>query len=149
METENSKTVVINVGRLKHLEMLQQVITRMASNSFLIKGWSITLISALIAFAAKDKIYMMAWIAILPWLTFWMLDGFFLRQERLFRELFDDYRKQPQDTPTDFSMDTRPVSNRVDSQWKIMKSDTLLFFHTLLACIIVLTIVLSYSGYLK
>lgn len=31
----------IDAGRLKHLEMLQQTIVRMANNSFLVKGWSI------------------------------------------------------------------------------------------------------------
>jgi len=33
--------------KLKHLEMLQGVINRMANNSFLLKGWSVVLISAL------------------------------------------------------------------------------------------------------
>ncbi|MEN9503463.1 MAG: hypothetical protein RI964_2748 [Pseudomonadota bacterium] len=53
VSTDNQPAVAVAMhpDRLKHLEMLQQVITRMASNSFLIKGWSITLISALLAFA--------------------------------------------------------------------------------------------------
>jgi len=29
-------------NKIKHLEMLQNVIARMASNSFIIKGWSVT-----------------------------------------------------------------------------------------------------------
>lgn len=148
MGAEKSKNIEINAGRLKHLEILQQVITRMASNSFLVKGWSITLISALLAFAAKEKIQFMAWVAVLPWLAFWILDGYFLRQERLFRELFDDYRKQPQDIPTDFSMDTRSVSNRVVSQWKAMFSETLRVFHGVLAGIITLILLFSYRGLL-
>jgi len=38
-----------------HLQMVQAVITRMAGNSFLIKGWSVTLIAALFALAAADS----------------------------------------------------------------------------------------------
>jgi len=34
-------------AKLKHLEMIQDVIKRMASNSFLLKGWSLTLVVAL------------------------------------------------------------------------------------------------------
>ena len=32
--------------KIKHLEMIQAVIVRMGNNSFLLKGWSVTLISA-------------------------------------------------------------------------------------------------------
>ena len=42
-------------NKRKHLEFIQSVIARMNSNSFLIKGWSITLVSALFALAAKDS----------------------------------------------------------------------------------------------
>jgi hypothetical protein len=33
----------------KHLELIQAVISRMAGNSFLLKGWSVTLAAALLA----------------------------------------------------------------------------------------------------
>ena len=33
-------------SKIAHLEMVQAVITRMAGNSFLIKGWSVTLVAA-------------------------------------------------------------------------------------------------------
>jgi hypothetical protein len=38
--------------KISHLQMLQAVITRMAGNSFLLKGWSVTLVSAPFALAA-------------------------------------------------------------------------------------------------
>ena len=31
---------------IKHLEIIQGVVNRLASNSFLIKGWSMTILSA-------------------------------------------------------------------------------------------------------
>ncbi len=39
-------------AKLKHLEMIQGVVNRMASNSFQLKGWSVVLVSALFALAA-------------------------------------------------------------------------------------------------
>jgi hypothetical protein len=44
----------MNEKKIKHLEFLQNVITRMNSNSFLIKGWTVTIVSALFALASKD-----------------------------------------------------------------------------------------------
>lgn len=41
--------------KLKHLDFLQLVITRMNVNSFFLKGWSVTLVAALFAFATKKQ----------------------------------------------------------------------------------------------
>ena len=43
----------------KHLELVQGVINRMASNSFMLKGWAVTLVAGIFALAAtdKDKLY--------------------------------------------------------------------------------------------
>jgi hypothetical protein len=87
---------------VKHLEFIQNVITRMNTNSFLIKGWMITVVSALFALAAKDadsRYVMVTYIAI-P--AFLLLDAFYLSQERQYRGLYDDVRVK-QDA--DFSMD--------------------------------------------
>jgi len=41
-------------NKIKHLEFIQTIINRMAANSFLIKGWAITLVAALFALSSKD-----------------------------------------------------------------------------------------------
>lgn len=41
-------------AKLKHLEFIQAAIGRMASNSFLFKGWTITIAAGLSAFGAAD-----------------------------------------------------------------------------------------------
>lgn len=41
-------------NKQKHLEFIQMAINRMASNLFLLKGWTVALIAALFALAAKD-----------------------------------------------------------------------------------------------
>src|SRR5947199_3605432 len=97
-------------NKRKHLEFIQSAVGRMASNLFLLKGWTITLIAALFALAAKDanKVYFL--IAYLPALMFWALDGYFLSQERRFRALYDGVRRL-EESETDFSMDTSPFNN--------------------------------------
>ncbi len=87
----------------KHLEFIQGVINRMAQNSFLIKGWAITLVSALFALAAKEANQKYLLVAYFPIVIFWLLDSYYLYQERLFRDLYNDARKQ-NSTVKDFSL---------------------------------------------
>ena len=69
-------------SKLKHLEFIQSVIDRLSRNSFLLKGWSVTLISALFALAAKDSNKQYILLAYFPIITFWILNGYYLSQER-------------------------------------------------------------------
>ncbi len=107
--------------------MIQGVINRMASNSFFLKGWSVILVSALFALAAKDSNIHFVLLAYFPALAFWILDGYFLQQERLFRKLYDRVRvKKNEDI--DFSMDTSVVK-KVKCWFCVCFSKTLLIFH--------------------
>ncbi|MCD4664468.1 MAG: hypothetical protein K8R68_04290 [Bacteroidales bacterium] len=127
--------------KIKHLEMIQNVIDRMARNSFLLKGWSVLLISALFALSAKDKTIYFVYLAYFPAIAFWSLDGFFLRQERLFRALYDKVRKQKEDQ-IDFSMNTSEFKNVVDCWFCVCFSNTLRIFHgAILATILIVMII--------
>lgn len=75
-------------NEVKHLEMIQSVITRMAQNSFLLKGWAMTLITALFALGL-DKGSEIWLVTLLPLFSFWYLDAFFLKTERNYRELYN------------------------------------------------------------
>jgi hypothetical protein len=76
----------------KHLEFIQAIISRQAHNSFVIKGWTVTLCTVLVAFAAHQEDLKFAVVLLIPAIAFWCLDGYYLRQERLFRFLYDDVR---------------------------------------------------------
>lgn len=78
-----------------HLEMIQGVIARMASNSFLLKGWAITVVSGLIALAINDREPRFAVLALLPTGAFWWLDAYYLHCEHRYRQLFDLRRQDP------------------------------------------------------
>lgn len=110
----------------KHLALVQGVINRLAGNSFALKGWSVTLVSALLALAAKDAGTRLVAIALLPTLTFWGLDGYFLAQERLFRRLYARLIDPNEQVPA-FSMKTEPFTPAVWTEATF--SRTLLIFH--------------------
>jgi len=114
--------------KIKHLEMIQGVINRMASNSFLLKGWSVILVSALFALGAKDSNKTFILLAYFPALAFWILDGYFLQQERLFRKLYDKVREMKNED-IDFSMNTSIVKKEVKCWFCVCFSKTLLIFH--------------------
>lgn len=134
--------------KLKHLELIQGVINRLSTNSFLLKGWSVVLVSALFALAAHESRAAFVYLAYIPAFVFWGLDGYFLWQERLYRALYDEVRAKPEDE-VDFSMDTSRFRGTSAGGWPdAVLSRTLLAFHGVLivAVIVVMLLTLSNKG---
>ena len=128
-------------NKTKHLEFIQGVINRLSTNSFLLKGWSVVLVSALFALSVGGSNPAFIFLAYIPAIVFWGLDGYFLRQERLYRALYDRVRALPEDE-IDFSMDVSVVRNTVADWASVAVSGTLLAFHgVLLAAIIVVMLI--------
>ena len=128
--------------RSTHLELVQRVINRMASNSFVLKGWSVTLVTALAALGAGLGSWTFPAISLLPAISFWALDAYYLRQERLYRELYDAVRRgQLRDDP--FSMDTSNYAPLVHSLLRTCRSQTVAIFHVaVVAAVIAMILVL-------
>ncbi len=123
----------------RYLSLIQGVINRLAGNSFALKGWSVTLVSALLALAAKDADVRLVTIALLPALAFWGLDGYFLGQERLFRRLYGR-AINPADPLPPFSMKTDPLKA---GNWREATfSRTLRLFHGAVVGTILLVLVI-------
>lgn len=90
-------------AKLKHLEFIQAVISRMSTSSFLFKGWAITIAAGLSAFAAADTRVALLEIALISTLMFWGLDGYYLWLERCFVALYQKVSRLGVDD-IDFSM---------------------------------------------
>jgi hypothetical protein len=73
----------------KYLDHIQAVISRHNSNSFMIKGWTITLCTAILAIAGTWKVPILSLIALVPISVFWILDSFYLANERCFVSLYN------------------------------------------------------------
>ena len=105
-------------NKRSYLEMVQGIINRLSHNSFLLKGWTVVLVTGLFVLSKNDndKVYFVL-LAYIPVISFWGLDAYFLRQERLYRKLYDRVRSIKNDD-VDFSMDTSLVKKEVDDWYK-------------------------------
>lgn len=101
--------------KIQHLEFIQNIINRMNSNSFQIKEWMITIVSALLALYASSDNVIYIFVAIVPTLLFWYLDAYYLQQERKFRELYKDVLPAESTIPL-FAM---PINNYTDCSFSI------------------------------
>ena len=127
-------------NKLKHLEFIQNVITRMNANSFMIKGWMATLVSALLALAAKDADLRFLIIAFFPIPFFWVLDAYYLSQERQYRDLYDSVRVKTEGQ-IDFSMNASGFNKDKNTWFNTFRSKTLKWFYGPIAALVCLIIV--------
>ena len=111
---------------IQHLQMIQGVIARMNSNSFLLKRWSIALTIALLVYIHAN-IGQINYIAIavlnMPIIAFWLLDSVYLRQEKGYVALHDKVCKRDK---TDFEM--RGLKKKFNF-WSVAFSKTICSFY--------------------
>lgn len=101
-------------AKLKHLEFIQAVIARMATNSFLFKGWAITIAAGLSAFAAANTKQGVLALVLISTAMFWGLDGYYLWLERCFRKL---YKKVAGTSPADITFAMEPEKEQPLREW--------------------------------
>ena len=107
----------------------------MAFNSFIIKGWAITLV--VVALLLKGTNYQV-WIAFIPLLVFWFLDAYFLWQERLYRKLYEWVVNNRLNTDEYlFDMNAYRFKDTVQSRIRIMFSITLGWFYGSIAILVI------------
>jgi len=119
----------MNGEKIKHLEFIQAVVTRMNANSFQLKGWSITVYSALLAlFASTGGNKLFLYVSVAPTLLFWLLDTYYLQQERKFRGIYNDVAElSNESTRIEVRLFEMPIQKYNDgkySYWNVMWSQT-------------------------
>ncbi|KAB0613785.1 hypothetical protein [Campylobacter hyointestinalis] len=80
MEVENKLKILT-----EEVKNLQEIIKRMATNSLEIKKWTVALVISTLILKFEYK-----YIAFIPLIAFWILDSYYLRQERLFRKQYEE-----------------------------------------------------------
>ena len=119
---------------LKEIEIIQDIIKRMAFNSFMIKGWTITLV--VVTLLLKGAKYQVL-IAFIPLLVFWFLDAYFLRQERMYRKLYDWVIANRLNTDEHLlDMNAYRFKDAIQSRSRIMFSITLGWFYGSIAILV-------------
>lgn len=135
--------------KLKHLEFIQNVITRMNTNSFQIKGWTVTIVSAILAIYASTKNSYFVLSGIFPTLIFWFLDTYYLTQERKFRGLYNDVAEVSENPKQIKLFAMRPdlYTEGKYSYWNVFWSTTI--WKLYLTIIIILGCLFTYLKYLN
>ena len=125
----------------KHLEFIQDVVERHARTSFVLKGWSVTLVVALFLLAVRGAEPALAMAAgLLPALTFWALDAYYLRQERMYRTLYDHVRKAQPDLNDRFNLDARPFSSAVPNWPRTLLATPVFWFHSVVLTVVIVAL---------
>lgn len=126
----------------KEIDLIQGVINRMAQNSFLLKGWAITIIVAVLALTKEtlitNNITYFSMILLIPLIVFWYLDAFFLHKERCYIKLYDwVIINRPKTEDFQYSLNYSRFEKEVESIGKTMLSSTLITFYGITALILV------------
>ena len=136
-------------NRIRHLDFIQGIISRLNSNSFIIKGWAITIVSAVLALLATTSNKAFIAITGLPIIVFWILDSFYLQTERkytvLYRKVIEPASNIP---PFSLNINSPEVTNeRGTSYFASFFSRTIkVFYLSLLVVSALCTFFISRSG---
>jgi hypothetical protein len=121
--------------RIKHLEFIQNILTRMNHNSFQIKNWSVITIAAIFTISLTQKDAYILLIALMPIALFWCLDAYYLMQERKFRRLYNQVLDKDKDLKP-FEMNTSAFSGGECSYRTVLRSKTIWSFYTTMTVIV-------------
>lgn len=133
-------------NKLKHLEFIQNIITRMNTNSFQVKGMSITITAALLALSANEFNVFYPSIVYFSLLIFWGLDAYYLSQEKGYRELYEEVRGLS-DEQIDFNLKLEKEYTKGNNSWNhTLMNKTIWTLYSLQAIIaLILILVFKYS----
>lgn len=148
MSIENNKILVEEIH--KEIDLIQSCITRMAQNSFMIKGWFVSLYAVILALLPeKVNLFLLCAALVAVNLIFWYMDGFFLRTEKVYRKIYD------------WVLEARPQNNRellyqlnplefkgkikeTESIWQVMWSKTLRWFYLIPLLFVIIVLLVYY-----
>ena len=133
--------------KVEHLKIIQGVINRMAQVSFILKGWNVTLVVVILGFATRASDVSLSLFALLPAIAFWALDAYYLRQEKLFRELYARVISSGGKEIPEFSMDKGVCNDSVPSWKRTLFNRTIIAIHGfVIIIIIIISIIMYYRG---
>ena len=116
---------------------------RMSTNSFMLKGWAVTLTAGTFALSDIESNNLFFLIAYVPIILFWFLDSYYLQLERKYREYYNQISELSNDE-IDFKI--IKLSSRVKSKtcfYQSLFSCTEVGFYFPMAILIALVIFLS------
>jgi hypothetical protein len=131
--------------RIKHLEMLQAVISRIAGQGATLKNYCITLTTAVCGLAVTLQKPLVALLSLMPVTILALLDAQYLRLERRFRALYEKERSGNWSVAPAFEISSRRAPKV--SYWGAFLSWSILAFYAPLAIAVVIVMLIARNVY--
>lgn len=130
----------------KEIDLIQGCINRMAKNSFMVKGWALTVFAGVIAISKTEVInnlLLLICTVLVPYLAFWLLDAFFLHTERKYRKMYAWILQERKRDNTEYQYDLNPArfNDEVGCMAHSFFSKTLLLFYGIPTVVIIVLII--------
>jgi hypothetical protein len=129
----------------QHLEFVQNVITRMASNSFQIKGFTMVMATLLAGLWGESKNILFLWLVIPATIMCALVDAYYLQLERKYRELYKrsvEQLEKKQSLAEIYDMDVRSISH---SYWSCLFSKSMVMPYLTILLLIVGVVLVHYG----
>lgn len=113
---------------MEEAEIVQGIIKRKSNHSFLLKGWTVSLIVATLIFQGQ-RVHVM--IAFIPLIAFWFLDAHYLQRIRRYKALYKwdiENRLKTDEYMFDININDR-FGKAVPSRPELMVSEKLIWFY--------------------
>lgn len=131
----------------KEIDLIQNCIERMSKSSFLIKGWDLSILGIMTGFFLKNKNIGLVVMVIIINTIFWWLDAYYLREERLYRAMYNDVlTKRNNGNYLDlYSLDNKKYVSKKQGLVRAMFSKTLIIMYGTIVVIALLIIFLNWN----
>ena len=139
MNNENTRTT--------YLQMIQELIARMATTSAVFKGFCATIIAGMsvVSFTEINKWVLV--LAIAPVFCFCILDIYYLQLEKRFRALYNMVRTEQHEVDFDLNPPkARSLKCEEASIWYCVKSPSIMLFYLPLVLISTVIIIMKFKG---
>ncbi len=116
----------------KEIDIIQNCINRMSQNSFMLKGWALTIIAGTTVLTKGDNftdITIFVFSVIIPFTCFWLLDAFFLNTELKYRKMYKTILNKRKRSDNNGQFELEPSGYKVENIFKTMISYTLILFY--------------------
>jgi hypothetical protein len=131
-------------SRIRHLEMIQEVIQRMSNHSAHTKQLALTMVVATGTVAAISEQSTVLYAVVLLLFSFAWINASYLRVERRFRSLYDAVRQEPATTPPDFRLTPCEDGYTVIHTAKCFASwSNAIFYGSAALCVLLLALILE------
>ena len=113
--------------------LICSVIRRFSLGSWMLRGWSVLVVGALLAISTQRVHARFAWLSLFIAISFWILDAYLLQQATLFRRLGERVQTlSDEEVLMDSPLDTTSVVEPSDAFGTVFFSTILVIFYGLL-----------------